>query len=133
MGRTRLSAGEHSPETHEVTNQSPPLENYNLYRSDAALQSYIALHGAEPATAVLVEHGDILGRRESLHNGFLANASEPQFHSHDRHGIRLDVVEYHPAYHYFMELAISRGLHSEVICVLAIVKLTQKHAAVVVL
>ena len=32
-------------ETHEVLNQPPPLENYNLFSSDRALQEAVAQIG----------------------------------------------------------------------------------------
>ena len=31
--------------------------------------------------------------------GFLANEHKPQFKTHDRYGNRIDLVEFHPAYH----------------------------------
>ena len=32
--------------------------------------------------------------------------------THDRYGHRIDVVEYHPAYHQLMATALAHGLHS---------------------
>ena len=42
--------------------------------------------------------------------GFLANAHKPEFSSHDRYGHRIDLVEFHPAYHELMRTAIEHGL-----------------------
>jgi putative acyl-CoA dehydrogenase len=41
-----------------------------------------------------------------------ANAHAPQLVSHDRYGRRIDLVEYHPAYHELMAEAFGRGLHA---------------------
>ncbi|MCY1181557.1 putative acyl-CoA dehydrogenase AidB [compost metagenome] len=44
--------------------------------------------------------------------GFLANAHKPEFSSHDRYGHRIDLVEFHPAYHELMRTAVEHGLPS---------------------
>lgn len=44
--------------------------------------------------------------------GFLANQHKPEFHSHDRYGNRVDLVEFHPAYHELMRAAIEHELPS---------------------
>ena len=41
-----------------------------------------------------------------------ANASPPVLRTHDRYGHRIDEVEYHPAYHELMRLAVGHGLHA---------------------
>jgi putative acyl-CoA dehydrogenase len=44
--------------------------------------------------------------------GFLANENKPVFKSHDRYGNRIDLVEFHPAYHELMASAIAAGIPS---------------------
>ncbi len=44
--------------------------------------------------------------------GRLANEHRPVLHTHDRYGQRIDVVEYHPAYHDLMRTSLHHGLHS---------------------
>src|SRR6185312_8443094 len=44
--------------------------------------------------------------------GFDANKFPPQLKSFDRYGHRLDEVEFHPAWHDLMALALRAGLHS---------------------
>ena len=44
--------------------------------------------------------------------GFLANENKPVFKSHDRYGNRVDLVEFHPAYHQLMQSAIEQGIPS---------------------
>jgi putative acyl-CoA dehydrogenase len=44
----------------------------------------------------------------------LANAETPKLRTHDRQGRRVDLVEYHPAYHALMRRSVANGLHSSV-------------------
>ena len=46
--------------------------------------------------------------------GIDANAYPPVLKTHDRQGRRIDVVEFHPAYHALMRRSIGNGLHSSV-------------------
>lgn len=98
--------------THEVTNQTPPLVDYNLFTSDTALRQAVIKYGGEWAEADLSQFGEWCGREETIHLGFLANKYRPEFESHSRTGHRVDQVTYHPAYHQLMERALSEGLHS---------------------
>lgn len=99
-------------DTHEVTNQPPPLADYNLYSSDRALRDAVAREGAGWAEARLAAHGARLGQAETLALGDLANRNPPVLHTVDRFGHRLDSVEFHPAWHQLMGMAVGEGLHS---------------------
>jgi len=98
--------------THEVFNQPPPLENYNLFEQDLALQEAVRREGANATDAELASFGQLAGRAETIDLGFRANANKPEFHSHDRFGHRIDEVDFHPAYHQLMRIALENGLHS---------------------
>ncbi|MDV2078604.1 isovaleryl-CoA dehydrogenase [Marinobacter xestospongiae] len=98
--------------THEVTNQPIALENYNLYQQDTALQQAVAREGASWAEDELVRFGALAGRAETIDLGFKANENKPTFNTHDRYGHRIDEVEFHPAYHELMTIALENGLHS---------------------
>ncbi len=100
--------------THEVFNQSPPMGDVDLYSSDAALTGAIAAFGAGKAAGSLREFGTAFGRAEMTELARLANEYTPKLRSHDRQGHRADVVEFHPAYHRFMEASIKAGVHSSV-------------------
>ena len=52
--------------THEVFNQSPPLEDYDSYRGDTALCEAVRRHGAGWAEEELSEHGRRCTRPEVL-------------------------------------------------------------------
>ncbi|MCK9913950.1 isovaleryl-CoA dehydrogenase [Microbacteriaceae bacterium K1510] len=96
----------------EVQNQPPPLEGYNLFDSDAVLRAAVAREGAAWATPELGRLGATLGKPEIIAAGFVANKFPPQFNSFDRFGHRLDEVEFHPAWHELLSIALEHGLHS---------------------
>ncbi len=97
--------------THDVTNQPPPLEGYDLFAEDRALAEAVAREGAGWATERLSRFGRTVGG-EPLHWGDLANQNEPELRTYDRFGHRIDEVEYHPAYHRLMDLAIANEVPS---------------------
>ena len=98
-------------ETHEVTNQPPPLDGANLYRLDLPLQEWSRRFGADWAQSRIDAYGALAGG-PLMQAGFLANAHKPVFNSHDRYGHRIDLVEFHPAYHQLMRTAVEHGLPS---------------------
>ena len=98
--------------THEVINQPPALENYNLFEQDKALQEAVAREGAAAATSDLKQFGALAGSAETIELGFRANENKPTFNTHDRFGYRIDQVDFHPAYHQLMATAMENGLHS---------------------
>ena len=98
--------------THEVINQPPALENYNLFEQDTALQEAVAREGAAAAVADLKHFGAWTGAADIIELGFQANTNKPTFDTHDRFGHRIDRVSFHPAYHQLMAKAMEEGLHS---------------------
>jgi putative acyl-CoA dehydrogenase len=97
--------------THEVFNQPPPLLDYNLFSSDRVLHEAAAREGAGWATDALTRLGTTLGARDTIEAGFSANANPPRLMPFDRYGNRRDEVEFHPAYHVMLGLAVEHGLH----------------------
>jgi putative acyl-CoA dehydrogenase len=98
--------------THEVVNQPPPLEGYNVFEQDAVLVEALRREGGEWAEADATELGAICGRPEVLRQGVAANENPPKLRTHDRFGHRIDEVEFHPAWHELLQLGISHGLHA---------------------
>ena len=96
----------------EVQNQPPPLEPYNLFTSDAVLRDAVRREGANWAGRELTELGATLGKPETVQLGFDANKFPPQLRTLDRYGHRVDEVEFHPAWHQLLEIALEAGLHS---------------------
>ncbi|MDP3755807.1 acyl-CoA dehydrogenase family protein [Polaromonas sp.] len=105
-----MNSSQHA-ETHEVFNQVPPLDGANLYRLDLPLQQWTQRFGGGWAEQRLDAYGALAGG-ELMAAGFLANENKPVFKSHDRYGNRVDLVEFHPAYHQLMSAAIAHGLPS---------------------
>ncbi len=100
------------PATHTVENQPPPLVDYNLYATDPLLPALVEQFAPGADHARLVEHGRLMGSADVIELGFLANRNPPLLHTHDRYGHRIDEVEFHPAWHRLLDLAVSGGLHS---------------------
>ena len=98
----------------EVTNQSPPFEGINLFTTDRALREAVVREGGERAIESLTVFGAKCGSPETAELSRLANAFPPRLKAFDRQGRRLDVVEFHPAYHALMEMSCAEGLHAKV-------------------
>lgn len=97
--------------THTVDNQPPPLVDYNAFTTDTALAAALAREGSDWGRERATAYGAIAGS-ELIDLGFTANENPPTLHTFDRHGARIDEVEFHPAYHRTMALAKEHGLHS---------------------
>ena len=96
----------------EVQNQPPPLEPYNLFASDTVLREAVAREQAGWAEDGLKALGATLGKPETVKLGFDANKYTPTLRTLDRYGHRIDEVEFHPAWHELLAIALRAGLHS---------------------
>ena len=97
--------------TREVFNQPPPLRGYNMYLENRPLTEAALREGAAWAEAHLVRLGEEAGG-EPLEWGRLANENPPKLKTHDRFGNRIDEVEFHPAWHWLMEMSVKHGTHA---------------------
>ena len=79
-------------DTHEVTNQPPPLEDHDVFSTDAALVEATIRHGAGANLDDLRAVGRRAGDPAWLERARQANANVPVLRTHDRYGRRLDVV-----------------------------------------
>ncbi|OEU92346.1 acyl-CoA dehydrogenase [Streptomyces abyssalis] len=100
--------------THTVTNQPPPLVDYDIFAADPALTEAVARHvsaeNAEAASAELSELGLGAGSAEAQEWGRQANEVPPVLRTHDRYGNRVDEVEFHPSWHRLLDRAVGAGL-----------------------
>jgi putative acyl-CoA dehydrogenase len=96
----------------EVTNQPPPLEDYNLFESDAVLREAVGREQASWAESELSALGARLGGAETIALGADANRNVPVLRAFDRYGSRIDEVDFHPSWHALLALAVEAGLHS---------------------
>jgi putative acyl-CoA dehydrogenase len=98
--------------THEVTNQPPPLVDYNVFETDRPLVEAVRREGAEWAQERISAVGEIAGAERIQRLGAEANENPPKLRTHDRFGHRVDEVEFHPAWHELLGLAVEHELHS---------------------
>jgi putative acyl-CoA dehydrogenase len=99
------------PATHEVFNQPPPLVDYDV-ADDRALLDALAREDAGWAAGEVRALGQLAGSAQAREWGRLANEHPPRLHTHDRFGHRIDEVEFHPAWHSLMRVAVEHGLHA---------------------
>jgi putative acyl-CoA dehydrogenase len=99
-------------ETHEITNQPPPLAGVDFYESDPALKEAVAREGAGWAVKELQALGRKAGSEAVLALGPLANTNPPVLRAFDRQGRRQDRVEFHPAWHELLSIHAEAGTHA---------------------
>ena len=98
--------------THEVINTPPYLGDQDLWASDAPLREWTASQGAGWTADRLAQFGKDVGAAEVFEKADQANRFSPQLKAFDRYGMRVNQVEYHPAYHDLMALAIENEVPS---------------------
>jgi putative acyl-CoA dehydrogenase len=97
------------PDTHDVVNQVPPLVGHDTAK-DAALLEGLEREGAGWYADELHRLGRLAGSEQAQQWGEQANRVEPVLRTHDRYGHRVDEVEFHPAWHSLMDVAVTAGL-----------------------
>ena len=98
--------------THDVLNQPPPLADYDAFGSDPVLQKIVNTFGAGWARDRLHETGRTVGSAHVQELARQANRHVPELRTHDRFGNRVDRIDFHPAWHELMALAIGQETHS---------------------
>lgn len=93
--------------THEVTNQSPPFEDVNIYETDVALKEAVRREEGASHEAKIAKMGARAGSAEVMEWAFQANRHLPELAAFDPYGQRIDEVTFHPAYHHLMDLGLS--------------------------
>ncbi|MBN8493442.1 MAG: acyl-CoA dehydrogenase family protein, partial [Burkholderiales bacterium] len=98
--------------THEVTNQSTPYADVDLFAANRPLQEALAWHHPGYDRARFHALGAEAGSAAMQVHARLANLHGPVLHAHDRFGHRIDQVEFHPSYHALMRSALGHRLHA---------------------
>ena len=97
----------------EVTNQPPPLEPYNLLTSDTVLREAVGARrrrlGARRSSP---RWASVSASRRPWSSALRPTAYPPALRAFDRFGHRIDEVDFHPAWHRLMEIAVGAGLHA---------------------
>jgi putative acyl-CoA dehydrogenase len=95
--------------THVVTNQPPPLVGHDV-AADPALLEAVDREGAGWYLDDLHRLGKLAGGEEAQRWGEAANRYPPVLRTHDRYGNRIDEVDFHPAWHALLDVAVGAGL-----------------------
>ena len=90
----------------------PHLGDRDLWAEDTALREGVRREGAAWAEARIAAFGRLVGRAEVAEKAEQANRHGPELRSFDRYGMRIDRVEYHPAYHDLVALAVGNEVAS---------------------
>jgi putative acyl-CoA dehydrogenase len=98
--------------THEVSNQPPPLADYDAFGSDPVLQKLVGTFDAAWSRERLRQAGRTVGSAQVQEWARQANRHIPELRTHDRFGNRVDRIDFHPAWHELMASAIGQETHS---------------------
>ena len=92
-------------------NQSPAFGDVDLFSADRPLADAAARCRARPAKPVRLRQGLRRGRARSI-SAASPTRTRPSSTSMDGKGNRIDLVEFHPAYHALMAKSIGHGIHA---------------------
>eukprot|EP00127_Corallochytrium_limacisporum_P007272 Clim_evm13s246 gene=Clim_evmTU13s246 len=98
--------------THEVMNQSQELRGYNMFSNDLIMSDALENFGGGWAKEQLTRHGEEAGSDQAYDLAFKAHINTPILHTHDKFGNQVYRAEFHPAYHYFMDMGIRNKVPS---------------------
>ena len=96
--------------SYAVTNQANPATGWNAFTDDPLLTSIVEKFAPwiDKRAAELGAHAGDVDTQEFAR---LANKHGPELTTHDRFGNRIDWVDFHPAWHELMALAIRHEVH----------------------
>ena len=98
-------------DTHVVINQVPTLLEHNPATSPVLMEALVR-EGGQWGVDEVFELGALSGSAKAIRWGELADRNQPVLRTHDRYSHRVDEVEYDPAYHELMRVAVGHGLHA---------------------
>lgn len=97
-------------DTHDVYNQPPLFPIVNGVETDPVLVGALEHALDQDTEAGLLAFGAFWGSHEAHEWARLATTTGPQLQTHDAQGRRIDIVEFHPAYHALMRRSAEAGL-----------------------
>ncbi len=99
--------------THSVTNQVPPLPEWNLLETDPGLGDALARWTTAGSADEVGQLAGLAGTDEWRDVADQADRHPPVLRTHTPRGERLDEVEFHPAWHRLLDVAVGAGLTAE--------------------
>jgi len=90
-------------------NQPPEFAPRDLWTEDIALREAVLREGAQTFSGQIADYARLAGDTLYVLAGD-AHRDRPRLCTHDRFGERIDLVQFHPAYHQLMQTAISHGV-----------------------
>ena len=90
----------------------PPWSTTTSSRPTPPLREAVRREGADWAEARISAVGELAGAARTIELGVQANENPPKLKTHDRFGNRVDEVEFHPAWHELLGLAVEHELHA---------------------
>jgi putative acyl-CoA dehydrogenase len=88
------------------------MGDQDLWQDDNALRHWTHAEGGACHVEHLAHVGQLTGLEETFDKANQANRHGPELRAFDRYGMRINAVEFHPAYHDLMDLAISNQVHN---------------------
>ncbi|HEX4444295.1 MAG TPA: acyl-CoA dehydrogenase family protein [Galbitalea sp.] len=100
------------PITHDVFNQVPRRVGLDEFTENLPLVEAVATYDAAWAIDALTDVGLHVGSEVFQNDADRANRIEPELHTHDRYGNRIDEVEYDSSYDRIISAAVAAGAHT---------------------
>ena len=95
-----------------VENQSSPIEDYNAFEVDLALQEALRREAPGADRDRVSGFGAAVGSAEAREHSRRAMRNRPRLATHDRYGNRVDGADYDPSWHWMLGLGIENEVHS---------------------
>ena len=97
--------------THRVFNQAKPFVNVDLLNSDPSLVRALKhFNVSDKDFKMLQEYGTKCSSESIQDAARLAEKNRPTLRQFDNYGNRVDVIDYHPAYHTLMTNSLEAGV-----------------------
>jgi putative acyl-CoA dehydrogenase len=99
-------------DTHEVFNQPPPIQPYNVFEADLPLKEALEREGGGWGIDRVRDIGEVAGSVEAHEHSDRCERNEPRLVTHDRYGNRVDQVDLDPSWHWLLRTAVEREIPS---------------------
>ena len=90
----------------------PHMGDQDLWADDRALRDWFACCGGDDHISHMAKAGKVAGLDETFEKANQANRCVPELRAFDRYGMRINAIEFHPAYHDLLRLVISHQAHN---------------------